>query len=431
MSPEKEALLQQTYTIFKKLVFFDFPIDQSIRYLDENLMGYGTHIDEKIFGIPKFNELLELQRKESVGLDMKVKETPVFKREMVQGDAALFIEEIDLSMTADGNAMSINCRLTTVLEYFDDKWLVVHFHGSLAQGNEGDNDTWSVNELKEKNKQLEQKVAERTEELRISLENLKATQSQLIHSEKMASLGELTAGIAHEIKNPLNFVNNFAEVSAELIDELNEELEKGDLEEVKLISTDLQQNMEKINRHGKRADSIVKGMLQHSRSSSGHKELTDINELADEYLRLSYHGLRAQDKSFNADYKTDFDKNIPRVNVVPQEIGRVLLNLYNNAFYAVNERLSSSGEDFKPMVHVSTRSEGGMVAVSVSDNGPGIPDEIRDKIFQPFFTSKPTGQGTGLGLSMSYDIAKSHGGTLSVTSEPGKGTVFIIKIPKK
>ncbi|SHO61658.1 sensor histidine kinase [Algoriphagus zhangzhouensis] len=277
---------------------------------------------------------------------------------------------------------------------------------------------------------LEEKVKIRTNELRESLNNLKETQLQLIQSEKMASLGELTAGIAHEIQNPLNFVNNFSEVSNELIDEMNEELEKGDLEEVKAIATDLKENLSKINHHGKRADSIVKGMLQHSRSNSGEKVETNINLLADEYLRLSYHGLRAKDKSFNSDYKLELDTDLPKIKVNPQDIGRVILNLVNNAFYAVSEKAKNAGEDFKPEVIVSTKKTENGIQVSVHDNGTGIPDSIKKKIFLPFFTTKPTGSGTGLGLSLSYDIVQANGGNLSVESEEGKGTSFNIFFPK-
>mgnify|MGYP003644277204 CR=1 FL=1 len=279
------------------------------------------------------------------------------------------------------------------------------------------------------NEKLELKVKERTSELNQSLDELKATQSQLIQSEKMASLGELTAGIAHEIQNPLNFVNNFSEVSNELVDEMNEELDKGDLEEVKAISLDIKQNLEKINHHGKRADNIVKGMLQHSRSNSGAKEPTDINALADEYLRLAYHGLRAKDKTFNAELITDFDENIGKVNIVPQDMGRVILNLITNAFYAVNEK-KQRDINFKPIVTVSTKKSDEHITISVSDNGNGIPEKVKEKIFQPFFTTKPTGQGTGLGLSMSYDIiTKGHGGELLVTTQQGEGTTFKIIFP--
>jgi signal transduction histidine kinase len=277
---------------------------------------------------------------------------------------------------------------------------------------------------------LEQQVRDRTAELNTSLENLKATQSQLIQSEKMASLGELTAGIAHEIQNPLNFVNNFSEVSNEILDEMIEEIENGDLEEVKAIATDIKQNLDKILHHGKRADSIVKGMLQHSRSSTGEKEQTDINALADEYLRLAYHGLRAKDKSFNATLETDFDPSVGKVDVIPQDLGRVLLNLITNAFHAVKEKsLQSESVDYKPTISVTTKKEESKISISVKDNGKGIPDHIKDKIFQPFFTTKATGEGTGLGLSLSYDIVKAHGGTLTCSSKVDEGTEFIIKLP--
>ncbi len=262
-----------------------------------------------------------------------------------------------------------------------------------------------------------------------ALTELKATQSQLIQSEKMASLGELTAGIAHEIQNPLNFVNNFSEVSKELLDEMREAIEKGDTEDAKEIMNDVIQNLEKINHHGKRADGIVKGMLQHSRSSSGQKEATDINALADEYLRLSYHGLRAKDKSFNATLKTDFDSSIGLINIIPQDMGRVILNLITNAFYVVNEKAKQGIADYEPTVEVSTKKEKDKIEIKVKDNGNGIPQKILDKIFQPFFTTKPTGQGTGLGLSLSYDIVKAHGGDLRVETKEGEGSTFIIALP--
>ena len=274
-------------------------------------------------------------------------------------------------------------------------------------------------------------IKKEKERLEVALSELKATQSQLIQSEKMASLGELTAGIAHEIQNPLNFVNNFSEVSKELLDEMLEEIENGDMEEVKAIMDDVVQNLEKINHHGKRADGIVKGMLQHSRASGSQKEPTDINALADEYLRLAYHGLRAKDKSFNATLITDFDDTLEKVNVIPQDIGRVVLNLLTNAFYAVSEKKNQNNiEDFEPTVSITTKKDSNKVNISVKDNGNGIPKHVIEKIYQPFFTTKPTGQGTGLGLSMSYDIVtKGHGGELKVNTKQGMGTEFIIKLP--
>jgi signal transduction histidine kinase len=265
-----------------------------------------------------------------------------------------------------------------------------------------------------------------------TLNELKSTQTQLIHAEKMASLGELTAGIAHEIQNPLNFVNNFSEVNKELIEEMKQEIEAGNLQEVAALASDIASNEEKITFHGKRADAIVKGMLQHSRSSSGQKEPTNINELADEYLRLAYHGLRAKDKSFNATMKTEFDETIGNIQVVPQDIGRVILNLITNAFYAVVERKKQNPTGYEPTVTVGTSKVGNKVLISVSDNGNGIPQKVLDKIFQPFFTTKPTGQGTGLGLSMSYDIVTiAHQGEIKVETKEGQGTKFIVVLPKK
>ena len=268
-------------------------------------------------------------------------------------------------------------------------------------------------------------------QLEKTLGELKATQKQLVHAEKMASLGELTAGIAHEIKNPLNFVNNFSEVSKELLEELLEELKNGDVEEVEALAQDIIQNLEKVVHHGKRADSIVKGMLQHSRSGDGQKEPTDLNALADEYLRLAYHGLRAKDKSFNAVIETEFDPGVGTLELIPQDIGRVILNLLTNAFYAVNEKAAaakaSENGAYEPSVSVRTKKQNGMLELSVSDNGGGIPQKILDKIFQPFFTTKPTGEGTGLGLSLSYDIVKAHGGELSAETAEGEGTTFFIK----
>jgi signal transduction histidine kinase len=270
--------------------------------------------------------------------------------------------------------------------------------------------------------------------LETTLTNLKTTQQQLVQTEKMASLGELTAGIAHEIQNPLNFVNNFSDVNQELVDELQQELKAGKIDDAIAISNDIKDNEEKINHHGKRADAIVKGMLQHSRRSSGVKEPTSINALAGEYLRLSYHGLRAKDKSFNATMKTDFDETIGTINIIPQDIGRVILNLINNAFYAVDEkkkveRLTQNAESYEPTVTVSTSKKNGKVGIKVVDNGNGIPQKALDKIFQPFFTTKPAGQGTGLGLSLSYDIVKAHGGELKVETKEGEGSAFVITLP--
>jgi signal transduction histidine kinase len=281
---------------------------------------------------------------------------------------------------------------------------------------------------RERSRERELKQAKEIEK---AYTELKATQSQLIQSEKMASLGELTAGIAHEIQNPLNFVNNFSEVNSELIAEMKEELSKGNLDEAKTIADNIDENEKKIIFHGKRADGIVKGMLQHSRSSSGVKESTDINALADEYLRLAYHGLRAKDKSFNASMKTEFDPTLGTIAVVPQDMGRVILNLITNAFYAVTDRKKKGEEGFEPTVTVSTKKINDKVEIRVKDNGNGIPQKVLDKIFQPFFTTKPTGEGTGLGLSMSYDIiTKSHQGEIRVETKENEGATFVITLPQ-
>jgi signal transduction histidine kinase len=294
-----------------------------------------------------------------------------------------------------------------------------------------------------KKDELEKIVGERTAELRkqkeqveTTLNELRSTQAQLIQSEKMASLGELTAGIAHEIQNPLNFVNNFSEVNAELIDEMKEAIDKGNIEQVKAIADDIKDNQKKINHHGKRADAIVKGMLQHSRNSSGEKELTDINALTDEYLRLAYHGLRAKNKSFNATLHTNFDENIGKINIIPQDVGRAILNLFTNAFYSVSEKKKRIENNYEPVVAISTSliaaaaGKNAKVEIKVKDNGLGVPQKVVDKIFQPFFTTKPTGEGTGLGLSLSYDIiTKGHSGEMKVETKEGEFAEFTILLP--
>jgi len=293
---------------------------------------------------------------------------------------------------------------------------------------------WRNNRQKQKANYLlsEQKeeIETQRDNLGQALNELKETQTQLVQREKMASLGELTAGIAHEIQNPLNFVNNFSDVNRELLTEMKEEIDKGDLEEVKAIANDLIQNEEKINHHGKRAGAIVKGMLQHSLSGGNTKEPTNINALADEYMRLSYHGIRAKDKTFNAEMVMHFDEKLPKINAIRQDIGRVMLNLFNNAFYAINQKQKTASTDYEPEVSVTTSAENGQVIIKVTDNGIGIPDAIKEKIMQPFFTTKPTGEGTGLGLSLTYDmVVKGHGGSIDVNTKEGEFTEFVVTLP--
>ncbi len=273
------------------------------------------------------------------------------------------------------------------------------------------------------------KLEQAKQNIESTLTELKATQAQLIQSEKMASLGELTAGIAHEIQNPLNFVNNFSDINRELILEMKQALIEGDVEEACLIAENIGVNEEKIIHHGKRADAIVKSMLQHSQTSMGQFELTDINTLTEEYLRLAYHGIRAKDKSFNVTMKTDFDPFIGKIQVISKDIGRVLLNLLNNAFYAVSHKGNDAPTEFVPLIFVSTRKKEDKIEIEVRDNGNGIPQKLIGKIFQPFFTTKPTGQGTGLGLSLSYDIIKAHKGELTVSTKEGEGSEFTIQVP--
>ena len=432
----KEKLLQETY---EKLIDVGVFGNHSLDIMDEivarDIMGFGTTADEKILSSSELRELFTRQREQSKDIEIRWDVQQFNHRISADENSAVFADDITFMVIVNKETIPMKMRFSIVFEFVKDRWLAVHFHGSKPEQVISETDTFGIEEWKQKNIELEKIVEERTQQLTIQKEELEkalhelhSTQSQLIQSEKMASLGELTAGIAHEIQNPLNFVNNFSEVSNELIFEMNVEIEKGDIEEAKAIAKDVQQNLEKILHHGRRADAIVKGMLQHSRSSSGKEEPTDINALADEYLRLAYHGLRAKDKSFNAIMKTDFDEGIGKINIIPQDIGRVILNLITNAFYAVDEKKKSGIGNYEATVNISTKKINDNIEISVSDNGNGIPSSIKDKIFQPFFTTKPTGQGTGLGLSLAYDIVKAHGGELKVETKEGEGTTIIIQI---
>ena len=428
MTNQKAEQLEEQYNNFVELLKNSFPLEKISLLFVSDIMGYGANLDETIFNLNELYEGFRIQKEQSFGLELQFEFTPVSRRISHQENVAIYVDEIRIMMTIEGVRHENVLRLSIIFELIEVKWLCTHFHASRAIDVEGD--AWATDLSKKKNEELQRMVDERTIQLQNSILELKSTQAQLIQSEKMASLGELTAGIAHEIQNPLNFVNNFSEVSTELIDEMKEELKNGDIEEGIALAENLKQNLEKINHHGQRASSIVKGMLEHSRTSSGQKELTDINALCDEYLRLSYHGLRAKDKSFNATMEITFDPTLPKIEVVPQDIGRVLLNLINNAFYAVHERSKKDESEYVPTVSVTTElTANTQLIIAVEDNGSGIPDSIKEKIFQPFFTTKPTGQGTGLGLSLSYDIVKAHGGEIKVETKEGEGSIFIISVP--
>ena len=414
------------------------------RIMSDKVAGFGTGKHERYDSYEEFIEKIYKVFGKQLPADAKLHFFDV--QYTILGNVGIVHGTYEINYTLEGVVNHYHGRRSTVFEWSNDRWRAIHLHVSEPSAHLAEGESFPVEALKAQNEELKKQVNLKTEELHNSLKNLQDTQQQLIQSAKMASLGELTAGIAHEIQNPLNFVNNFSDVNNELIDEAKLEMDKGNANEAKAILNDIKENEQKINHHGKKADAIVKGMLQHSRASSGQKGSTNINALADEYLRLAYHGLRAKDKSFAAVTKTDFDNSIGNVNIVPQDIGRVILNLINNAFYAVDEKKkqqppSPKGDKvdpsfvYEPVVTLSTKrlgspsGDGGKIEIKVADNGNGIPQKVLDKIFQPFFTTKPTGQGTGLGLSLSYDIVKAHAGELKVETKEGKGSEFIIQLP--
>jgi signal transduction histidine kinase len=404
------------------------------KIMAQNIQGYGTGKHEIFNNCDEYIEII----------------FKVFVNQLPQGAQIHFLNlqtsiidnvgivhgPYEISYETEGEMQRFYMRRTVVYKWTEDFWQAVHLHASSPATDLAEGESWPVKALKAQNEELIKQVAVRTaelsrqkEELQRTLTHLKATQAQLIQSEKMASLGELTAGIAHEIQNPLNFVNNFSETNNELVQEAKNELQSSHILEGLSILDDIQENSQKIALHGKRAEGIVKSMLEHSRISKGEKQETDINALADEYLRLAYHGFRSKDKTFNAAIQTQYDDGIDKISIVPQDIGRVLLNLFNNSFYAVSERQKQLVNYYKPTVTVSSKKVSDRIEIRVKDNGTDIPQAVVDKIFQPFFTTKPTGQGTGLGLSLSYDIIKAHGGELKVESAEGEGSVFTIILP--
>ena len=430
----KTTLLYDTHQNFLKIGLGILPMNDLEEIVSPDYMGFGTTEDERMFSLADLRNLIQRQNEQSAGFDLQWKIQNIYTRISPHGMSGFGADDIIGTMKIGDEETQIQLRFSCMYEFLDNKWMMVHFHGSKPEFVETATDTFGIEEWKRKTEALEKIVAERTAEIvrqKEALEHaflvLKSTQAQLIQSEKLASLGELTAGIAHEIQNPLNFVNNFSELSVELAKELKGERlkvkEERDEELENELVDDLIQNQEKINLHDKRASSIVKGMLEHSRMSSGVKEWTDMNQLAEEYLRLAYSGIRAKASGFEATVETHLDSDIPQIEVIPQDIGRVLLNLINNAFWAAKAVK-------KPVVTVTTSRTENQIVIKVSDNGIGMSEATKAKIFQPFFTTKPTGEGTGLGLSLAYDIVtKGHGGTIEVESTEGEGTTFIVKLP--
>ena len=429
MDGSKIASLREIYHTLIQVIFGDRSFDQIRPYLSPQLTILGTAEHERIIGVEAFEELIRKQNIEMSEMTLTYQtQSTIADAPFSSGTAHIFVEEILVHFIEIEHNMLF--RLTTIWNNQEEKWMLLHCHSSAPDQNISDREAWPIEGILKKNRELEEKIASKTAELRSSLESLKTTQDQLIHSEKMASLGELTAGIAHEIQNPLNFVNNFSEVSKELIEEIEEDLVKGDLEDLKELLSHLKNNLDKINIHGERASSIVRGMLAHSRSTSDDQSLTDINPLCDEYLRLAYHGLRAKNKSFQCNFRLEADPDLPKIMVASQDIGRVLLNLINNGFHATLEK-SNKDINYKPELLVRTVKQEKFIQIHIIDNGTGIPKDIRKKIFHPFFTTKPTGVGTGLGLSLAFDIVQAHGGDIVVESTLGEGTNFTISLPIK
>jgi signal transduction histidine kinase len=432
MDSKKEALLNETHKNFLNSLLMKFPKERVGELVVEDVMGYGTTIDEKIQSVKGLQEIIQRQIDKGVELtfDYEIKE--VHRRYNENDNIGIFVNELKLTLNSGEGKNELNVRLSSILEYFDPKWKVIHWHGSIATDSE--NDTWHLQEWKKKQEELERLVAEKTAELNSSLQKLKAAQEQLIQQEKLASLGQLTAGIAHEIKNPLNFVNNFSELSIELLEEVSVEFESIDdsaaKDEIIDILEDVKSNLEKINQHGTRADGVVKSMLLHSRGGSGSMEPTNLNSLLKEYVNLAFHGMRASKKAINVKIDLDLDDSIDKISINSEDFSRLVLNFCKNAFDAMQEKIVTQEiKDYLPNLKVTSRLLDNEVLLAFEDNGPGIPDEIKSKILLPFFTTKKGNDGTGLGLSLTNDIIKAHGGTLNIISDINKFTRFEVLIP--
>lgn len=435
---KEKLLLEALQKVLDMTVRDNFPLDTIGEFVVSDVMGFGTTVDEKISGIQGFKKLLEDQREQSKGLDIQFKTSLIHSRILAQENAAFFTHDfvVTIKMGSDENILPL--RFSTVFEYLGDHWKLVHWHGSQAVDSEGD--TWHRNELVKKNEALQKLVEEKTADLKqknaaleAAIQTIKQTQDQLLQQEKLASLGQLTAGIAHEIKNPLNFVNNFSELSQDFIEEIREELKKtadtSEKENIRDLLEDVKSNLGKIRHHGSRADSIVKSMLMHSRGGSGTVEPTDLNALIKEYSNLAFHGMRASPNPINVEIHLDLDENLGLITLNAEDFSRVILNLIKNAFDAMRDKISMVGSNYKAKLEIKTRHLTNSVLVAVEDNGPGVPEEIRDKLLMPFFTTKKGTEGTGLGLSITHDIIKSHLGTLEIESTVGVFTRFTIEIP--
>ena len=444
MKPTKRQSLEETYRTFLEVCSNTNPVVEDLDPIVlESIVVFGTTADERVFSKSELYAFIKRQDAQSQGLNMKWQFSPIMHRVSNEGNSAVFIDDITITMTINGEPNKIELRCTIALEFQMDKWLVVHMHASKAEDVKSETDTFGIEQWKQKTIELESIVADRTadlvkknKELETALEALKATQNQLIQSEKLASLGQLAAGIAHEIKNPLNFVNNFSELNLELIDEITEELNKlvesPEKIEIKAILKDVVSNQKKIHQHGTRADSIVKSMLLHSRGGNGIKEPTDINLMLKEYVNLSFHGMRAGKKPINVSLDFHLDDTIPKIPVIMEDVSRVILNLCNNAFDAMHERLQTKtdSEDYQPKLTIKTFEENKHIVIEITDNALGIPSELKDKILMPFFTTKKGMEGTGLGLSITNDIIEAHGGSLQIDSKQGEDsfTKFIINL---
>lgn len=436
MTDEKQRYLEEAYQKLFGTALFDLPLDSLDDCAVKNIMGFGTTIDEKIMSIGELRALIVRQREQATGLDMNLQIIPVFRRIFANGDAAIFADEIVITMSSPTVKHELFLRYTSVWEYADKQWKAIHFHGSAAVETESESDTWHINEWQRKNEELQKMVDIRTQELSNSLDELKAMQQKLILQEKLAGLGQLAAGIAHEIKNPLNFVNNFSELSMEYIKEILSQIstleENEATREIGELIVAVEENLQKIHQHGTRADGIVKSMLMHSRGGKGIMEPTNLNELIKEYVNLSFHGMRARNSAINVKIDYHLDPKLSPVDLNPENFSRVILNLCNNAFDAMRtKQQQKTNTDYLPVLKVKTEMRGEEVLVTIEDNGPGVPDDIIGKLFEPFFTTKKGTEGTGLGLSITHDIIKTHGGSIQIASKENEFTRFEILIPIK